>query len=298
MSDPAVDVIVPYWGDPGLLRETVTSVLAQDDPRWFLTVVDDAYPDPAAGEWVRALAERDPRVRYVRKEVNEGITAAFRTCAAMATRDVVAIPGSDDVLLPGYVATVLAAFADHPGASIVQPGVEVIDERGEVVAPLADRVKQRLVRPRADGPRLLGGERLAASLLRGNWMYWPSLAFRREALQAFDFRDELELIQDLGLVLDMVGAGHALLLEPTVCFRYRRHGGSASNADLLDGRRFAGERAYFAAAAAQMAQRGWPRAARAARWHWTSRLNALSLLPVALRRRRSVGMLLRHAVGR
>lgn len=47
-----LDVLVPFWGDPALLRLTVESVLAQTDGDWLLTVVDDAYPDPAPGEYV------------------------------------------------------------------------------------------------------------------------------------------------------------------------------------------------------------------------------------------------------
>ena len=40
-----LDIFVPFWGDPAMLRETVESVLAQSNDQWLLTVVDDAYPD-------------------------------------------------------------------------------------------------------------------------------------------------------------------------------------------------------------------------------------------------------------
>ncbi|HUX69722.1 MAG TPA: glycosyltransferase [Cellulomonadaceae bacterium] len=290
-----LDILVPFWGDPGLLRETVASVLAQRSGDWLLTVVDDAYPDPAVADWFAALD--DPRVRYVRKPVNEGITANYRTCVSLATQEVVVILGCDDVLLPTYVDVVLAAHAAFPDASVVQPGVQVIDENGVVVAPLADRIKQGVVRPRARAPRLLSGEALATSLLHGDWLYWPSLAFRREVLHETEFRDGMPLIQDLAIVLDIVIGGGSLLLEPTVCFHYRRHRASASSASLLDGTRFAGERDYFRLAAQQVAARGWRRAERAARLHLTSRLHALSLVPRALRTdRRHVRTLLRHAV--
>ncbi len=296
MAEAELDILVPYWGPVGLLRETVESVLAQDDPRWRLTVVDDAYPDPEGGRWVQDLAARDPRVRYVRNQVNLGITATFRRCAELAEAAVVAIPGCDDVLEPNYVRVILAAHATEPTAAVIQPGVRVIDDAGVVVRPLGDRVKSSLLRP--NGARLLRGEPLAASLLRGNWMYWPSLAFRRDVLVATPFRADLDLIQDLGLVMDMITAGESLLVVPDVCFRYRRHLGSASMTGLLEGTRFHGERAYFAQAARQVGTLGWRRARRAARWHLTSRLNALTLIPRALATRPSaVGMLLRHAFG-
>lgn len=291
-----LDILVPFWGDPALLRETVASVLAQRNGDWLLTVVDDAYPDESVAEWFAGLAE--PRITYVRKPVNEGITENYRTCVSLATQDVVVILGCDDVLLPTYVDVVLAAHRRFPEASVIQPGVRVIDQDGSPVAPLADRVKQQVVRPRTRVPRLLAGEELATSLMHGDWLYWPSLAFRRDVLLGTEFRDGMPLIQDLAIVMDVVTAGGSLLLEPTVCFHYRRHRASASSAALLDGRRFAGERAYFELAARQVRALGWRRAEHAARLHLTSRLHALTLLPRALRTDRgAVPVLLRHAFG-
>jgi glycosyltransferase involved in cell wall biosynthesis len=288
-----LDILVPYWGDPALARQTVQSVLDQRDGDWLLTVVDDAYPDRALGEWMATID--DPRVRYVRKDRNEGITANYRTCVSLATQDRVVILGSDDVLLPDYVGVVLAAHAAHPDVEIIQPGVRVIDGRGEVVRPLGDRVKSWIA-PHVRRPTVLRGEPLAVSLLRGDWLYWPSLAFRRDVLERTEFHDDRPLIQDLALVIDVVAAGGALLVEPTVCFSYRRHGASASSTGGGDGARLRGERDYFAAAADQMERRGWRRARRAAAWHSTSRLHALSLVPQAIvRHRDQVPALLAHA---
>lgn len=290
-----IDLMVPYWGDPGYLRQTVTSVLAQSDPRWRLTVVDDANPDPWAGAWIDSLG--DHRVRCLRNGANRGVAEVFRQCVELAEADLVAVPGCDDVLDPEFVAVVHAAHRRFPRADIIQPGVRVIDEDGSPAQPLADRVKQELVRPRGRGARVLAGEPLATSLLHGDWLYWPSLVFRREAVQATPFRPGLPIILDLALVLDMVLAGSQLLVEPTECFAYRRHRASASSVKLLDGSRFAGEREYFDLAAGLMAARGWRRAARAARLHLTSRLYALTLLPTAVKERTGTATLLRHAFG-
>ena len=292
-----LDIFVPFWGPSGLLRETVRSVLAQRNGDWKLTVVDDAYPDESVSQFFAELD--DPRVTYLRNPVNLGITANYRACAALAAQDLVVLLGCDDVLLPNFVDVVLNAHAEFPDAAVIQPGVRVIDEHGVVAEPLADRIKQRLLRPRTRSPRVLGGEPLAISLMRGNWLYWPSLTFRREVLRGTEFREGLPLIQDLAIVMDIVTAGGTLLLEPTVCFHYRRHGASASSAALLDGTRFRGERAYFALVAAQCASLGWRRAARAARLHLSSRLYALTLIPRALRGRPSRAcVLLRHAFAR
>lgn len=291
-----LDIFIPYWGDPDLLETTVRSVLAQDSDDWVLTVVDDAYPDPRPRAFVEGL--RHDRVTYVRHETNVGITENYRRCVAMATHDHVALLGCDDVLLPSYVSTVLQAHARVPEAGLVQPGVQVIDADGTVVRPLGDRVKN-LLRARATRHgRLLRGEPLAASLLQADWLYWPSLSFRRDVLTSVQFREGMPIIQDLAIVVDLVLAGASVLVEPRTCFQYRRHASSASSAKAFDGSRFAGERAYFTLAAGLADAQGWHRAARAARWHATSRLHALTLAPAALRARgvSGVATLLRHAL--
>lgn len=290
--------MVPYWGDPEYLKATVRSVLAQTSPDWRLTVLDDANPDPWAGEWLASLG--DERISYRRNDTNQGITVAFRQCLELATADLVAVPGSDDLLLPDFVAVVTRAHQRFPDADIIQPGVRVIDEHGEPSRPLADTIKQKVVRPRGEGTRVLAGERLATSLLHGDWLYWPSLVFRREAVQATPFRPGLPIILDLALVLDMVLAGSELVVEPQEVFAYRRHSASLSSVKLLDGSRFAGEREYFDLAAELMSAHGWRTASRAARAHLTSRLYAATLLPSALkaRDRQALGVLLRHALRR
>jgi len=206
------------------------------------------------------------------------------------------------VLLPGYVDVVLAAHRRFPEAAVIQPGVRVVDGHGQVVRTLADEVKQRLVRPprgSSDGAVLLGGEALVTSLLHGDWLYWPSLVFRTHALREVDFRDGFPVTQDLALVIDLVCRGEQLVFEPMVCFHYRRHRASASSTALVDGTRFAAERAYFALAARQCRELGWSRAARAARWRVTSRLHALTLAPGAMAARRWSGLpvLGRHVLG-
>lgn len=275
-----LDIFVPFWGDPEKLRETVESVRAQSSDEWLLTVVDDAYPDTSVPEYFATLD--DPRITYLRNESNLGITNNYRHCVELATQELVAMVGCDDLLLPNYVDTVLAAHESHPDVDMIQPGVQVIDENGVVVSTLVDGVKRWLSVPRSAQAQVVSGERLAASLLRANWLYWPSLVFTRESLRRAGFRDGYPIVQDLALEIDIICAGGSLLIEPVLCFSYRRHSASASSATAVDGSRFDGERRYFAEAAEQVAALGWRKAEKAARRHITSRAYALTLLPKAL----------------
>ncbi|MFZ3454385.1 glycosyltransferase [Arthrobacter sp. 7Tela_A1] len=293
-----LDIFIPYWGDPDYMMETVQSVLAQTSDDWLLTVVDDAYPDTTIQEYFAGV--NDPRIRYVRKPQNEGITANYRTCVEMATQEVMTILGCDDVLLPNYVETVIEGHRRFPGAAIIQPGVQVIDEDGRITRTMVDTVKQNVVQPRVREYRILSGEALAANLLHGDWLYWPSLAFRVDKIRDVEFREGFPIIQDLALVMDMIFKGDQLLLIDTLCFSYRRHTASASSSKLVDGSRFAGERDYFSLAAEQAKELGWFKAERAANARITSRAHALTLLPKALISQNTAAarVLFRHGFGR
>lgn len=278
---PLIDLLLPFYGDPARLQEAVLSVLGQTSPDWRLVVVDDAWPGPSVEPWLAALD--DTRIEYHRNPVNLGVNGNFRRCLALAEAPHIAFPGGDDVLLPRYVEVVLEA-ATTTGAAVVQPGVRVIDDAGQTVRPLGDRVKS-LLAPRSDRSVTLSGEPLAVCLLRGNWAYFPSLCWRRDTAQRCGFADGLEVVLDLRLLLDLVLDGESLAVVPIECFSYRRHTNSVSSRTALSTSRFDEEAALFDWASEACDKRGWPRAARAARNRLTSRLHALSLLPTAMHRR-------------
>ncbi|CEH05750.1 Protein of unknown function [Propionibacterium freudenreichii] len=77
--------------------------------------------------------------------------------------------------------------------------------------------------------------------------------------------------------------GGSLLVDSQLAFMYRRHSSSDSSVRALSGTRFDEERRFFENMAAEMAAKGWDRAARVARLHLSSRSHAATLLPGALR---------------
>jgi glycosyltransferase involved in cell wall biosynthesis len=292
MTGPTLEFMIPYHGDPAYLHETVESLLAQTDPDWTATVLDDHYPDPSASAWVNGLG--DGRLRAVRNERNLGINGNFQQALRLASADYVVMPGGDDRLLPGYVQRVREVI-DRTGATIIQPGVQVIDSDGLPCSPLGDRVKARL-RP-AGHLTVHRGEGVTTSLLQGNWAYFPSLAWRVVAVQPLGFRECYDVVQDLALLIDTLLAGGSLAVDSHVVFEYRRHAGSLSSAEAVSGIRFDEEAAYFRMIAGALETRGWLRARRAARLRLMSRCHAASLVPrVARADLASAVHLARHAI--
>lgn len=283
------EIFVPFWGEPDLLYKTVESVLGQSDPDWRMVIIDDCYPDDSVPAYFAGLD--DARIQYTRNATNLGITENYREAIRRATSDFVTILGCDDLMHPNYLRVIKEAIRRVPTADVIQPGVVVIDEFGTQTLPLVDRVKQRLLAPSSkDGIAVLTGADMASSLIRGDWLYWPSLTFRTETLKRIDFRDGLPIIQDLALLMDIAFDGGTLVHAPEVAFSYRRHGGSASQKTLLDGRRFRDERAYYRQAVELARGKGWTRTRRIAKLRLMSRLHAITELPGVLRHGNRAGL--------
>lgn len=290
-------IVMPFYGRFDHLREAVTSVLEQTSTDWRLVVIDDVYPDPAPGQWIESI--EDDRVRYVRNERNLGVGGNFQRATTFAEGDRIVIMGCDDVMLPNYVARMQELDRQFPDTAILQPGVLIIDEDGRPALPLPDRVK-RALSIRGAKPAQWDGEKLVRSLLRGNWTYFPSLCWDSRLFEKYSFREDLDVVLDLALQLEIFEGGGAMVVDDTPTFLYRRHSKSVSSSKAVDGSRFLQEGLLFRESNARLTALGWRRAARAAAFHTSSRLNALAQLPEALRNTDLAGarLLIRYALGR
>ncbi len=288
--------MMPFYGRADHFRAAVESVLAQTDPDWRLVVIDDHNPDEAPGHWLVELG--DSRIRYVRNAVNAGINVNFQSAIDLAEAPWLTIFGCDDVMLPGYVARIKELIGKRPDATFIHPGTRVIDENGDPTTTLVDRMKA-LYRPRFQGSLELSGERMAVSLTRGNWMNFPAIAWQRDAICRIGFRPNYNVVQDLALAIDLAFAGARLVVDDQVVFEYRRHSASVSSWRATEGSRFAEEQTYFRSLSREFSNRGWRRAARVARMHTSSRINALTRIPEAIAARNVVGLrvLVRHVLG-
>ena len=292
-----LDIMLPFYGREDHFREAVQSVLDQDDPRWRLVIIDDANPDPTPGEWARLIT--DPRVHYLRHAENLGINRTFQESLELSEAEWVVIFGCDDVMKTDYVGRVHHLASQHPDAGIIHPGVEIIDADGKPARTLVDAAKA-YYRPGGEKPLVLSGEDLAVSITRGNWMNFPALAWHGPTARSIGFRPDYQVVQDLALALDVCRKGYPLVIDDQIVFQYRRHAGSVSSWRAVDGSRFEEERAFFRAEADAFTLQGWETAARAARTHLSSRINAATRVPSALRAGDLAGSrtLLHHAFSR
>lgn len=289
------EIMMPFYGRIDHFKIAVTSILLQDDPDWKLTVIDDVYPDLEPGIWLEGL--KDSRITYIRNTENLRPSRNYNKSANLSTSTFMTIMGCDDVMLPAYVSTVKSLISQFPDSDIIQPGVEVIDEMGQSSKPISDRMK-KFISPRISSPTTFSGEAIATSLLKGNWTYFPSLVWRTSLIREYGFRTDLDVVQDLAMLFKIIANGGNLLVDDKIVFQYRRHSSSVSSVTGTDGSKFRQERTLFEEASQISQQRGWNKAASAAKHHWLSRANALRELPGAIINNNSQGKstLTRHVL--
>jgi len=107
----SVTVVVPTRNRPGLIGDTIRALLALDYP-CLEVVVADQSADDRVKDAVRAAVDGDPRVR-VESTRTVGSSAA-RNAGMMASQaDVVAYVDDDCIVTRGWLAAIVAEFADE-----------------------------------------------------------------------------------------------------------------------------------------------------------------------------------------
>ncbi|MEI9990804.1 MAG: glycosyltransferase family A protein [Rhizomicrobium sp.] len=104
---PFFSVVIPVFNRADVLGAALSSVLAQGEQDFEIVVVDDGSADDPKAV-VDALA--DPRIRLLRQD-NRGGGAARNTGIGAARGRFIAFLDSDDVFLPGHLATMRGLLA-------------------------------------------------------------------------------------------------------------------------------------------------------------------------------------------
>jgi glycosyltransferase involved in cell wall biosynthesis len=140
MSRVEVTVVVPTRNRASMLGQALRSVVAQCEVELEAVVVDDGSTDATAAV---VTGMGDPRLRLVRHERPQGVSAARNRGIAEARGRWVAFLDDDDLWAPGKLASQLAA-AERDGRAWVAAGAVSVDDRLRVLAgepPLApDRI--------------------------------------------------------------------------------------------------------------------------------------------------------------
>jgi len=230
----SVQIIIPYYKEFDYFIEALDSVMAQDNFDFCVLIIDDGSHDERLTAHIESL--NDTRITYVQNAVNIGLARNFELARNLADKDFVVFLGQDDILESNYLSTVLPWINSQASVVITQPRVKVINESGRDFLPLSDRVKLFLnriswvlgekVELNGKFASLLPGKLATFTLLIGDYLYFPTLIWKKSAMGSFDVTRDVTL--DYKMILEVLAKGGDLLLLPDQIARYRRHQRSAS----------------------------------------------------------------------
>lgn len=135
-SRPLISIVMPVFNPPeAFLRAALDSVRGQLYPDWQLCIADDASTLPHVGRVLNEYAVRDPRIAWVRRPENGGISAASNSALALAAGTFTALLDHDDTL-PVHALYLLAReVLRHPGADLIYSDEDKLDRRGRRYDP-------------------------------------------------------------------------------------------------------------------------------------------------------------------
>jgi glycosyltransferase involved in cell wall biosynthesis len=163
--NPLVSIVTPSYNQAAYLEDTIRSVLEQDYEPIEYVVVDDGSTDGSA-EVVRRYEDR--LTAAIRQE-NAGQVAALNRGFARTSGAYMGYLNSDDTLLPGGVARMVAELDRAPDLLLVYGDALYADEHGRRTGYLPSR------------------EFDVAAMVRAcdNHVVQPSTLWRREAWERF-----------------------------------------------------------------------------------------------------------------
>lgn len=127
-----VSIITPAFDAAHCIGETYASLQAQTYTAWEWLVVDDGSTDDTP-DLVRALAEKDPRIRLLAVAGETGLPARARNVGLAAARgDFLAFLDADDLWHPEKLARQMEHLANHPEAGGVCTWFRTFGDEGRV----------------------------------------------------------------------------------------------------------------------------------------------------------------------
>lgn len=219
---PKVSFIVPCFKLAHFLKECVDSILAQTFDDFEVLILDDCSPD--ATPEVAASFE-DPRVRYIRNEVNLGHLRNYNRGIELSSGPCIWLISPDDTLRAAYVLErFVGVLSRHASVGYVFCPSIRSDDSGRAVAHNAHGHLDRII----------PGHIFLRTLLQGNRVSAPAVLARRERYERLGgFPLDLPFTADWYMwCLFAMDSDVGYLAEPMVT--YRIHDSNLTRTFLAD----------------------------------------------------------------
>ncbi|MBW3565827.1 MAG: glycosyltransferase [Acidobacteria bacterium] len=216
---------VPIYNGERFLDRTLRSLLEQSVPPDEIICLDDGSTDRSTS--IVTLLD-DPSIRLIRNPRRLGLAGNWNRALELAEDfDFLTIAHQDDIYERDYLEKVTGALSTHPSAFIAHTKATVIDEADRVVTLSATRYKDKFWPHEPLVER--GVDEELRLLIRGDYIFCPSVTFRTSALTTIGTFDErFEFVPDWDFWLRGLFEGFTIVGVNERLIRYRSHPQSAT----------------------------------------------------------------------
>jgi len=236
-----VSLGLPVYNGERFVQHAIQSVLNQTFTDFELIISDNASTD-ATQDICEEFARKDPRIRYVRQEINIGAKANFNRVFEYSRGEYFKWVAADDVCGPRYLELTVAQLDADPGAVLAHTLSCTINAEGEIVS--AEEMDRRVIYDQGlpvrvhpeDRPRRLDvtipHSRFREILIGTHWCFEIFALIRRQGMlttypkQDYYGSDKVMLAQ-----LSLLGR---FVEVPELQFFRRAHHGNSTNMSVVD----------------------------------------------------------------
>ena len=258
-----IHFLVPFRSNLDYLRETLASIRAQSVSNWKCTVFDDSLDPDAVDSLVAAF--EDERLTVTHNPAPRGIGGNWNAALASAEADFATLVHADDVLAPTYAETVLTLHGRFPDTFGVFTGAGIIDHLGAPRRFSAPDLAKKILHPFLGEPCVVAGDRGLRSILRGDFIFCPTVTYRVDRLKHPMFDESLRMTVDLLAFARALLHGEQFVGTKSVQYLYRRHPASTTSTLNADSSRFEEELIIYRKIANEASEVDFGLSARTAR---------------------------------
>jgi len=202
---PKVSIVMPTYNRANYLKEAIDSILTQTIQDWELIIIDGGSTDNT-----RELVEsyREERIRYYTFGHN-GISYSRNIGNLLSRGEIIAVADSDDVNLPNRL-EVSCKEMEKSKADMIYSSMFHFDDSGE--------------------KELIPSHPFSYERLKeGNFIYHPTIAYRRDVAMTCPYNEDLEMVEDYHFYLQAAEKGYQFHQVEEPLAMHRLHEGQISS---------------------------------------------------------------------
>jgi len=133
--DPAITVLMTVFNGGRFLDPSIRSIVGQTFRNFEFLIIDDASTDGSPA-LLREWAARDPRIRLVLNEANQGQTACLNQGLRLARGKWIARQDADDLSHLGRLGEQYQYLTMHPEVALLGTSGRIIDDQDRLIGLL------------------------------------------------------------------------------------------------------------------------------------------------------------------